>query len=47
VWIDGLVVISAGANFMHRAYRYIYSQLRMATDFKKFSCVWRWGVSGC
>jgi hypothetical protein len=41
-----LVVISAGALSCLDAYRYIYSQLRMATDFKKILMVFGDGRVG-
>ena len=41
-----LVVISAGGNSCLEAYRYIYSQLRMATDFKKILMVFGDGRVG-
>src|SRR5580700_6001092 len=41
-----LVVISAGGISSLEAYRYIYSQLRMATDFKKILIVFGDGQMG-
>jgi len=41
-----LVVISAGGSLFLEAYRYIYSQLRMATDFKKIVMVFGDGRVG-
>jgi 6-phosphogluconolactonase/glucosamine-6-phosphate isomerase/deaminase len=41
-----LVVISAGGISCLEAYRYIYSQLRMATDFKKIFMVFGDGRVG-
>jgi len=41
-----LVVISAGGISRLEAYRYIYSQLRMATDFKKILMVFGDGRVG-
>jgi hypothetical protein len=41
-----LVVISAGRIAYLEAYRYIYSQLRMATDFKKVLMVFGDGRVG-
>ena len=41
-----LVVISAGGILFLEAYRYIYSQLRMATDFKKIVMVFGDGQVG-
>ena len=41
-----LVVISAGGISSLEAYRYIYSQLRMATDFKKVLMVFGDGSVG-
>jgi hypothetical protein len=41
-----LVVINAGGNSCLDAYRYIYSQMRMATDFKKILMVFGDGRVG-
>ena len=41
-----LVVISAGGSSCLEAYRYIYSQLRMATGFKKILMVFGDGRVG-
>ena len=41
-----LALISAGGISCLEAYRYIYSQLRMATDFRRFSWCLVMGVSG-